>query len=161
MSNELKVETVKIRDATALAKAVARMKQRGKNVELVANGRCRLWGKQTKVCPYVILNLDGRFDIGFEANKDKDGVYYTMCFDDWNGDVAKIAGRELEGVIYNSGHVRNEDGYTRTKEELTMSSVNQLTQDYHEELFAAVAQSHGYSMATIGEEEDRALEFYK
>lgn len=157
MSQELKVKSVRIENISALTKAVEKIKKRGHNVELVKDGLCRLWNGRTKKCAYVLKLKDGRFDIGFSEEKDKKGTFYTMGFDDWDGEVAKVAGRVIEGINYAGGHVCNKLGSKFTQEELTLASVNQLTQDYSSELFKQTAQSHGYTMTQTGDEEEENL----
>lgn len=147
MSQELKVKSVAVQDIAAVEHAVAQARNRGHNVQLVANTSCRLWNGKQKQCPYVIKLLDKQFDVGLEEIKDKPGQY-TLCFDDWAGEVYKVLGKPVEGIAHESGHAKNLTGYKHTTEELTLSNVNLFLTDYHQKTFQRGASSHGYTMAS-------------
>lgn len=157
MSQEVKA-SVAITSIQALERAVEKASERGHKVHLAQKSYARMWGGTKKPAAYVIHLEDKEFDVAVNEVKKKDGtIEYTLSFDDWNGEVYSVLGKEIEGVIHGHGHVRAAAGHKFTKEELTLSNVNQLLTDYYTEMFKQEVQSCGYMIGSEYETEQQKI----
>jgi predicted nucleic acid-binding Zn finger protein len=160
MSQEIKTKSVRIKNIAALQKAVQTLRQQGKNVELVKDGKCRLWSGSTRQCDWVLKLNNRRFDVGLIRSKTKnpnDEAEYELGFDDWDGEVFNELGKEIEGITHLRGHTSVKSGHKFTQEEITLSNVNNVLTEYYKETFSMQAQSHGYTMSSEHEKNEETI----
>ena len=146
MSQTVKCNSVKIRSINCLNKAVARLKAKGKQVELVENATARMWGDKV-VFGRFVLKLHGRFDVALEEKTDAQGKYYVPAFDDWNGEVHKQLGTEIAGIHHGSTHVESKGKFTA--EELILSNIAGFMTEYSTE---AILEEAGFGEYLIESE---------
>ncbi len=90
MSHTTKLNQVVIRDISALKQAVSALKAKGINCNLLKNAKPRMYSSsQSPTCDYVLYLDDGKYDVGFQ--KQKDGTYVPVL-DTWSDYVSKEIG---------------------------------------------------------------------
>lgn len=146
MSQNLKVESVRITDLTALNRAIEKCRERGHKVSILENTIAKMWSGKEFKADYVIRVEGKRFDIGLKKGTDKEGnVYYTLVFDDWDGEIFKTFGKPIEGISHGMGHTK-QTGKQYTPEELTLSNVAQLVTDYNTEAIHNMVSMENYQI---------------
>lgn len=157
MSQEVKA-SVAITNIQALERAVEKARARGHNLTLEKNSTARMWNGRPKHAAYVVKLHDKEFDVAVNESKTKDGkVQYHLSFDDWNGQVFSVLGKEIEGISHGLGHARNKPGSQFTVEELTLSNVNLLLTDYYTEMLKQDVNSCGYMIGAEYEAEQQKI----
>ena len=90
MSHTTKLNNVVIKDIYALKQAVSALKSKGINCELLENATPRMYSSnQGESCDYVLRLNDGKYDVGFQ--KQKDGTYVPVL-DTWSDHVSNQIG---------------------------------------------------------------------
>lgn len=90
MSHTTTLKNVQINDIAALKEAVAFLKERGLEADLLENVVPRMYyGNQYGKCDYVLRLKNSPYDVGFA--KQKDGAYAPV-FDSWAGHLQKQIG---------------------------------------------------------------------
>lgn len=128
MSHTTKISGVKIKDIDALQKAVADLKAKGIDCDLVQNAQPRMYyGSQHGKCDYVLKLNKGDYDVGFD--KDKDGAYVPV-YDEHMNKVGK--------------HIGATCPMPDTKEGRAQHQIGQLMQGYAKHAAINQAQREGY-----------------
>lgn len=138
MSHTTTLRGVQIRDIAALSSAVADLKAKGVNCDLISNARPRMYyGNQHGVCDYVLKLPNSQYDVGFDRQADGS---YAPVFDEWAGSVAGQIGATCPMPTSAEGKVQRQ--------------IGQLLQNYakHAAINAAVAQGHTVESCTQDEE---------
>ena len=122
------MHNVVIRDISALKQAVSALKGKGINCELLENAIPRMYSSsQGDSCDYVLRLNGGKYDVGFQ--KQKDGTYVPLL-DTW------------------SGHVSNQIGATcpmpNTSEGQAQHAIGQFMQEYSKAATVNAAMQKGY-----------------
>jgi hypothetical protein len=90
MSHTTICRNIVIRDVSALKQAAAALKGKGINCKLLENEKPRMYSTgQAPVCDYVLNLSDGKYDVGFQ--KQKDGTYAPVL-DTYQSHVSKQIG---------------------------------------------------------------------
>lgn len=128
MSHTTTIKTVKITNVQALHKAVAELKAKGVNCELVENARPRMYyDHQQVLCPYVLKLPGTKYDVGFE--KQEDGSFAPI-FDEYQGYVSSQIGAKC--------------ALPKTAEGRSQHAIGQLMQGYAKHAAIDAAVSQGY-----------------
>lgn len=92
MSHTTTLRGVPFKDVLAMRQAVTKLKARGVNCELLENAKPRMYyAEQGETCDYVLRLHDGKYDVGFQ--KQKDGTYAPV-FDEWGSHVGGQVGAD-------------------------------------------------------------------
>ena len=87
MSHTTTLKGVKITSVSALRAAVAALREKGRNIELVENAKPRMYyDNQEGNCPFVLKLKDARYDVGLRMAEDGS---YTPVLDTWGGHVSR------------------------------------------------------------------------
>jgi len=169
MSHTALVKTVPIKDIRALRQMAEDLKQKGINVELVANAVPRMYyrdqiGRHLKAagkkfhyhtnpeeCDYVLKVKDAFYDIGFL--RDENGNLVPI-FDDFDypsqtsgyglGGIKKFLGTgEGKKAGFGNSHVQEDD-------EGTLHSIGKMLQSYSVNAACNAATDAGYSIVSSG-----------
>ncbi len=90
MSHTTVMKNVVIKDISALKQAISALKGKGINCSLLENAKPRMYSSnQSPTCDYVLRLEDGKYDVGFE--KQKDGTYAPVL-DTWDNNVSNQIG---------------------------------------------------------------------
>ena len=92
MSHTSSIKSIKIQSISALHAAVAELREKGLNVEMVADAKPRAsFADQGGMgqAPYVIKLNDAKYDIGVYQSE---GGGYELRTDFWNGSVESVVG---------------------------------------------------------------------
>ncbi len=128
MSHTTKLNNVVIRDVSALKQAVAALKAKGINCELLENETPRMYSSnQGDSCDYVLRLNDGKYDVGFQ--KQKDGTYVPVL-DTWSDYVSKQIGATCP--------------MPNTSEGRAQHAIGQFMQEYSKAATVNAAMQKGY-----------------
>ena len=130
MSHTTTIKSVPITDIAALQAAVAELKAKGVNLELIQDAVPRMYfADQHGKCDYVVQLNDSRYDVGFA--KQPDGTYLPVL-DTWAGEVRRNIGARCPLNDY---------------ADQGLHAVGQLMQLYskHAAINAAVSEGHTVS----------------
>ena len=130
MSHTTTIKAVPVTDISALQAAVAELKAKGVNIELIQDAVPRMYyANQHGKCDYVVQLNNSRYDVGFE--KQADGSY-TPVLDTWAGEINRSIGASCPlGEYADQG----------------LHAIGQLMQSYskHAAINAAVSEGHTVS----------------
>lgn len=138
MSHTTQIRSVPIKNIAALQRAVQALKAKGVNCDLVQNTRPRMYFREQEVvCDHVLKLHDGKYDVGFE--KQKDGSYLPI-YDEYRN--------------YVGAHLSNKAcPLPTTAEDRAIHQIGMLTQEYAK--FAAIdaATQQGYYVESETQDE--------
>lgn len=128
MSHTTTIRSVKVTDLDALRKAVADLKNSGVDCDLVENAQPRMYfGNQSGKCEYMLRLNKGRYDVGFQ--KQKDGSYAPI-FDEYQNYVGSQIGAKC--------------ALPTTAEGRAQHQIGQLMQGYAKHAAINAATQRGY-----------------
>jgi hypothetical protein len=129
LSHTTSINSVPMKDISALRAAVERLKGRGVHCELVENAKPRMYFRHQEVdCDFVLRLPNSKYDVGFEKNSD--GAYVPI-FDEWAGEV----GNELAVKAC---------PMPNSAEEKAMHAIGSLSQEYARCSAVNAAAAQGY-----------------
>lgn len=145
MSHTTTVKKVAIRDINALRTAVATLKAKGVNCDLVENQTPRMYYERQEreigKCDYVLKLHNSSYDVGFV--KDEDGSYHTV-FDNWDNQISKEIGARYD-------HANDQEkGLTKSECE-----IGKLMKEYSKEASINAFETAGYTIDSVIEEEEQ------
>ncbi len=128
MSHTTVMHNVVIRDISALKQAISALKVKGINCSLLENAKPRMYSSsQSPTCDYVLRLEDGKYDVGFE--KQKDGTYAPLL-DVWDNNV--------------SGQIGATCPMPHTSEGRAQHAIGQFMQEYSKAATVNAAMQQGY-----------------
>jgi len=134
MSHTTEINTVTVRDISALHSAVDALRRTGIDISLVTNEVPRMYySNQHKACPYVVKLGNSRYDIGFD-NSENPQVYKPVM-DLWGGDIA--------------GEVGASCPMPNTDEGKAQHSIGLLMQKYTEIAVQNAARAQGHQVERV------------
>lgn len=133
MSHTTTLKGVAIRDVQAMRAAVAALKAKGVDCDLVENETPRMYyTKQGETCDFVLRLNKGRFDVGF--TKQRDGTYAPQ-FDEWGRHVGNQIGADA-----------NVCPVPTSPEGRAQHQIGQFMQEYTKAATVNAAVASGYSV---------------
>jgi hypothetical protein len=143
MSHTTKINSVPIKDISALNAAVDELKSLGINCELVEKQQPRMYyNNQGGVCDFVLKLHDTKYDVGFQ--KDETDGTYKIIYDDYMG--------------YVKGKLGAACPLPNTQEERLQHSVGKLMQLYSKHATINAATLQGYLVESCYEDEHHNLQ---
>lgn len=141
MSHTTTLKGVEIKDVSAIRSAVANLKARGINIELVENAMPRMYYREQERdvgnCEFVLKLPGSRYDVGLKKNK---AGNYEPVFDEWN--------RQVQGQIGAACPVPS------TAEGRAQHAIGQFLQEYGKEAAVNAAILQGYAVESTEVDED-------
>ena len=129
MSHTTRIQTVPIKDIIALRMAAQRMKANGINCELAEHARPRMYFREQEVeCDYVLRLPDGKYDVGFERQKDGS---YAPIFDEYADEVGRLLAVQA-------------CPFKGSSEERAMHAIGALSREYARCAAVNAASASGY-----------------
>ena len=90
MSHTTQIRSVPIRSISAIRSAVALLKQKGVDCDLIMNAQPRMYfANQHASCAYVIRLNKSRYDVGLDLQEDGS---YLPVMDTWAGEIERQLG---------------------------------------------------------------------
>ncbi len=89
MSHTTQIKSVPIRSVAAIRSAVALLKQKGVDCELLMNAPRAYYRDQIKRCQYVLRLNKSRYDVGLDLQADGS---YLPVMDTWAGEIERQLG---------------------------------------------------------------------
>lgn len=127
MSHTTTIKALAIKDANAIRQAVERMQAAGTAIELVENGRPRMYYERQAVPCDFVLKLGGQYDVGLQ--KQADGTY-QIIMDEWGNHVSNVIGAACP--------------LPQTSEERALWAIGQFAQQYGRCAAVNAAVAQGY-----------------
>ncbi len=135
ISHTTTLSSIAIRDIAALRQAVAKLRDKGVNCELVENQRPRMYfTEQGEECEYVVKLPDGRYDVGLKLQADGS---YAPVFDEYSGHVGGQIGADAN--VCPMPDRSDEEGRAQ-------HAIGRLLQFYAEAAAINAAVAQGYSV---------------
>jgi hypothetical protein len=128
MSHVTTLKGVQIKDVAAMRAAVAELKAKGINCDLLENAKPRMYyDHQSHNRPFVLRLGDSRYDVGFVP---QDDGTYAPEFDEWDRQVTRQIGATCP--------------LPDTKEGRVQHCIGQFLQGYAKHAAMNAAMSQGY-----------------